>query len=122
MTDEKFREHVKALSSKLLEKPKTMMSQHNMWWRELCNTSYIFDRRERANAQVVSFSKDDVLELYVEYTCVCVGVCMWVPASVSVAVRLCVCVNRRLLVGVTVRRNQGRGSHASGQCSIRRYL
>jgi secreted Zn-dependent insulinase-like peptidase len=65
MDDTKFQENVEALSSKLLEKPKTMASQYNIWWRELCNSSYIFDRRVRANDEVMSFSKADVLELYV---------------------------------------------------------
>mmetsp|Transcript_21896 Transcript_21896/g.65465 ORF Transcript_21896/g.65465 Transcript_21896/m.65465 type:complete len:257 (+) Transcript_21896:2463-3233(+) len=64
MTDKTFEEHKAALSSKLTESPKTQDSQKSRWWSEICSARYIFDRRDRVNAQVLSFTKDEVLQMY----------------------------------------------------------
>ena len=46
MTDETFADHVKALSTRRLEKPKKLSAQNSRYWSEIISQQYNFDRGE----------------------------------------------------------------------------
>ena len=62
LTDEQYANHVQALSTKLLEKPKRMMTEYTKYWSEIIGGFYVFDRALLANEVVVSATKAELLE------------------------------------------------------------
>jgi len=67
MPDEVFSNHVEALSTLLLEKPKVMSAEARIYWTEIVQGFYLFDRRLLANDVITSLTKADMLAFYNKY-------------------------------------------------------
>lgn len=64
MTEEEFKKHVSALSTKRLEKPKKMSVQISQYWREILAQQYNFDRDNIEVAFLKTVTKEDLIKFY----------------------------------------------------------
>jgi len=64
MSDSTFTDHINALATKRLEKPKKMKTQHSQYWNEIDCKQYNFDRDEIEVADLKTLTKSDILKFY----------------------------------------------------------
>merc|ERR1712228_604451 len=67
MEDEEFKQHVEALATKRLEKPKKLSVRNGRYWSEILSQHYNFDRDEIEVALLRSLSKEDIIKFYNEH-------------------------------------------------------
>jgi len=64
MTDEEFSLHKAALSTKKLERPKTLNSLANFYWNEIASGDYNFGRHIDEVEYLKNVTKDDVVQFF----------------------------------------------------------
>ena len=64
MDDETFKNNVEALSTLLLEKPKTTTAQARTYWSEITSLNYRFERNIKNERVLQTVTKADVLAFY----------------------------------------------------------
>ncbi|XP_065556618.1 insulin-degrading enzyme-like [Artemia franciscana] len=69
MTDEEFSLHKAALSTKKLERPKTLNSLANFYWNEIASGDYNFGRHVDEVEYLKNVTKDDVVQFFKDLIC-----------------------------------------------------
>merc|ERR1711976_912566 len=67
MEDTEFSQHVEALASKRLEKPKKMGVRNGRYWSEILSQHYNFNRDEIEVGCLRELSKEDVIQFYKQF-------------------------------------------------------
>ncbi|XP_065349180.1 insulin-degrading enzyme-like [Cloeon dipterum] len=67
MSDEEFERHKEALAVLRLEKPKKMIQLTNLFWDEITEQTYCFDRNNIEVDFLKTITKDDVIKFYTDH-------------------------------------------------------
>lgn len=64
MSDEQYERHKKALATLRLEKPKKLSSQCAIFWNEISNQHFNFDRANIEVAYLMTITREQLLNFY----------------------------------------------------------
>ena len=64
MTDEEYQQKVDSVIKKTLEKEKEMFSQSNIYWNEIENRQYKFDRKQLLVECFKTITKQDIVDFF----------------------------------------------------------
>jgi len=67
MDENEFNQHVEALATKRLEKPKKLSVRNGRYWSEILSQHYNFDRDQIEVDSLRSLTKDDIISFYREH-------------------------------------------------------
>merc|ERR1719476_571316 len=67
MEQEEFKQHVEALASKRLEKPKKLGVRNGRFWSEILSQHYNFDRDQIEVTALRKLTKEDVIAFYTSH-------------------------------------------------------